>query len=1272
MTDVNDLLARLRNTSASSAASHEAMSLLQNPELPSAGEPASTASVSTPPPVGMASDRAANLLNLLKFNNSSSNASPSPLRLASQTGQVPGASATGSPQDALLKLLNSRNPSLSVRPQNAIDSANNESDRSSVLHPSSEPSAPTKTSPFGCVNPFNDLSATAPTASSGNGTHKNGALPLHSNGSVAKRPSPVPSPLPDGRTPLEALMGIGATAKDADTVSKTLQEVGEKANVEATDALSRVESSTSKALDRKPHQVHNAMQEAAKEIKEEMKDEEIRAAFQEGMPTPMAEAFQATIDQVANGEDIADSWESADAGEISRDVDGQASDEIFDTTIFDFPMKPFVTINVQGDAPPTAGVRDDVVMKIASLKREFDQVDRTLAAATNNHIVYAMAKGGGFRVIRQDDGSNKHLFRKSGNQIFNLGIASSTGGKAEPVLATGMNGSVYWTEVPVSGTVPLAEFDGTTQSFQFPPLPSQDDNTSGAQLKTRAKLSNKHSEFFAIGRGKSIYIIWPKLAMLPQYCDPTSRVVDTEKYLSERSLKIATGKAGKDFAFSQDDSIIVSLDKAGRLKFWDIQDHTDPDIATSSTIPRHVDVKVPLMILATSSPDKSWATSVQFIDKDRPFSKGSALRYLLVGSRQNHVITLWDLALGKPVQEVVFPQETETDPICSISYHAKTGHVIVGHPKRNSLYIITLSAPRYNLSHMTQALFIDRLAKRDSTLPKPDATAIMSSLREISLDSVGQLRSLEISGPVPTNDQDDDTVLEVYLMHSLGVTCLNLKKEDLGLGKDGKPVNPVNAEKSNKIKVEALRALPAFEGSDLGSEPGKKVSETGRNDTPSSKKAEASPKKLENASTNGKTQVSSSASTLPTASQSAASAIAPSPLKNGTSETPTASEVKLKTKAPSSANASSTATEAKRETIDVGATGQSNTLTSEDFASRISGTLGQTIATSMGGVLSRTFGEVLGDQLEKLYRRIDEDKRVSDAAGAAKQDAVLRLVSSTLTNNVEKSLAQIVNRSIQDSVVPSINTVVSKSIDKSISDTVAKQLQTALTKELKSALAPAISRAMQDPIMLRGVSDAVTAKISTHVEEVFAASLRNSIAPSFHKLAEESARSMGDDLEKRVREQLHTIELQRSEDGVQVAQLTSLTNEMLREMKAMVQEQNALRSELKLMRAEAQVVAPAPQTRATQGTLGDADLDRVASYMANGQRYDGTLAVSILHENLLSLHILISKLVAAHESPCRNVRQDLCKHRSRLHPRVESSDHLLGRRRAHRVAGFEH
>src|SRR5690606_22559522 len=111
------------------------------------------------------------------------------------------------------------------------------------------------------------------------------------------------------------------------------------------------------------------------------------------------------------------------------------------------------------------------------------------------------------------------------------------------------------------------------------------------------------------------------------------RVVDTDKLLKQCSLKINTGKAGKDFIFSQDDTLVVSLDKSGRVKFWDVRDLTAVKEGSDPLRPMpartSLEIKEPLMTLTTTPEgEKAWPTSVLLLDKFRPYQKRAALRYM--------------------------------------------------------------------------------------------------------------------------------------------------------------------------------------------------------------------------------------------------------------------------------------------------------------------------------------------------------------------------------------------------------------------------------------------------------------------------------------------------------------------------------------------------------------------------------------------------------------------------------------------------------------------
>ena len=152
--------------------------------------------------------------------------------------------------------------------------------------------------------------------------------------------------------------------------------------------------------------------------------------------------------------------------------------------------------------------------------------------------------------------------------------SAQPGDDREAVLATGVNGSIFWTSLSKSGAELFADDDVEEVGFVMPAVMTPEEQASGSQVKTRAKMSSRHPEYFAAARGSVIHIVAPETVKNKDYRNAKSHKINSEKYLAEHGLRIAMGKACKDFCFSEDDTVIVSLDKSGRFKFWDIKDLT--------------------------------------------------------------------------------------------------------------------------------------------------------------------------------------------------------------------------------------------------------------------------------------------------------------------------------------------------------------------------------------------------------------------------------------------------------------------------------------------------------------------------------------------------------------------------------------------------------------------------------------------------------------------------------------------------------------------------
>ncbi|KAL9028298.1 MAG: hypothetical protein Q9196_003322 [Gyalolechia fulgens] len=1134
---------------------------------------------------------------------------------------------------------------------------------------------PKKEPLFTYVNPFEQLAASSPR--NGNAAnpaaegYKRKSKRLTPEPSTSRRkitpaasdilqsveaPSPIPQPL-EGRTRVEALMGIGAPTKNAETVAEALNEVGRKVDQEAEKALAKAEGNAnektiSSGAERTPEHaeelaldaLEDEVRNTASKVKHELDKKENKGLLEEAMPAPVAEAVKDIID------DAAEAWESDDGGESPNRPE---DDRI--VRVYQFPLKPFVSIDIKRKKPSTLNVREDAVTHIARFRKEFDQIDRTLATATTEFIAYGSPKPGGLRLIRQDDGVAKHLFAEARDRIFNVSLStmptSSEG--LQTVLATGVSGTVYWATIMKPDTS-FSDLGLDKDGLIIPPTASQAENVSGGQLKTRAKKSSRHPEVFGIGRGKAIHIIFPYHAarsdhLLGGDSVGTGNTLDTEKYLKERNIKIVVGKAGKDFAFSEDDSVIVSLDKVGRLGFWDVTELLNLDNGSASKI-APIELRTPLVTFATaSSGEKSWPTSVMLVDKLRPYAKGIAQRYVLVGLKQNHTLQLWDLCLLKAVQELNFPHDSETDAICSIAYHPSSGIIVVGHPTRNSIYLVHLSAPRYNLPGMSQARFLQRLAQKDTHLPRPEATAIMSGLREYSFDMLGHIRSVDLV-PMDTNrrfaeDELDPPLFELYVLHSRGVTSLSVGKADLGWSSENKVLIPVDAEKKRYLSVKDLRELSQIAFSEPSSVNGDHLLSTAASATTKHKSAQATPKKGRHVRSEDRITVESTRAPERTDAdlgagpnggtdkgekkkkkkRDTAAAAASNPTDNGPQAGESAPTVIPAADSKPPATESAAAQAVSKSKTDESASKSELPQSVPNGASASLGFSGEFLDKELKRIehaVSAEFKLVLTQELEGLYRRFDDDKRVQSAAGAAKQDAMLRLVSATLGENVEKSLSRIIESNIQQAVIPAIVDMTTSALDRKLSETLTQQLHNTIPASLKLALHEAISRGVQNPDVLRILSEQLTDKLGGHVERELAIALHKTIMPAFQKLTASLAQKVSNEAHERLREQLQRAEAQHHSDSVKIDQLTELVRGLSGTVHAMAAAQSEFQQEV--LKLQQQVIH---EHRSSPGGSGSSQragavsrestimpkspeqeaLDSVSSLIAAGRLEEGTI-----------------------------------------------------------------
>jgi WD40 repeat protein len=972
-----------------------------------------------------------------------------------------------------------------------------------------------------------------------------------------------------------------------------------------------------------PQSVSKKLEEVSAQVEDQVAQALANATKQDVSVKAKANIVPA-VEKQAGDETVDTDWSTAEDEDAKQEEDAKVE-------VFNFPMKPFVTLQLLSSrvARPFRPSTWDSATPIARLKKEFSHDDRALATASQSHIIYAVVPSEkkpdtGLKIIRQEDGKNKHVWAKSSERLCNVQVSSITQGDVESVLATGVNGTIFYTTLAKSRGDLFDDDNVEAQGFIMSPPPNSDEPSSSSTfgtssaIKTRAKLSNRHSDqYFAVARGRQIHLIAPEIVKDRAYTDQKTYTVHTEKYLAENSLSINTAKAGKDFCFSEDDTTLISLDKVGKVKFWDIRSLTSAiesvNQGSLDKAPRN-ELKEPIYSFAAgASPlhpdDKMSPSSVMLLDKDRPCAKGVALRYLLVGFQQNHILQLWDLGLGKCVQELRFPESPgSTNAMCTVNYHPKSGILCVSHPGRNSIYFIHLSAPRYNLPPLSQAAYIGLLARQDQSLPRPDSTAIMSGMREYSLGKIGELRSVDmLKTPFPTGNAPEDaafeTLFELYIEHSKGVVGMLIKRDDLGWDAKGKMVKPKDAIEAGLVKVGELNPPRPAESANT-SQP--EILQ--RQPTKSRKDREAKPEpKPEH-----KVPAKENAQPTPAAATNDNTSLPPQ--SKQIPEAPSATNPPIMTADDYTLAAQKPKTPSKEREVEA----EKTAVAQEPVAKPQPSPKKSNAKVATPTVVDSNVQDVLTKEFAALYQKLDQDKRVADASSAAKQDAILRLVSSTLTENVESTLHKIVSTSIENKVIPALTSNTSKVIERKLAETLNTQVSESIAKELKAAVPGAISAALRDSQVTRALSSHIVDEVTKQVKMDMGGLVQRSMQTVQTNMASQMTQSTQStqkailDIESKLGASLREVSEHQSQQNAMLAQLSASVRDLSSLVQSMKEDQSRVLSQAAQQTAPQASPAPAQveseaETVVAQQQEEPTEVERLTHMLRNAEYQQATI-----------------------------------------------------------------
>lgn len=253
-----------------------------------------------------------------------------------------------------------------------------------------------------------------------------------------------------------------------------------------------------------------------------------------------------------------------------------------------------------------------------------------------------------------------------------------------------------------------------------------------------------------------------------------------------------------------------------------------------------------------------------------------------------------------------------------------------------------------------------------------------------------------------------------------------------------------------------------------------------------------------------------------------------------------------------------------------------------------------------------------------LDRRIDEDKRIQQAAGDAKQDAILRLLSSTLTDNVEQVIGRIVMNNIQQSVLPAISSVTSAAIERKLGESVSRSLTATLPAELHAIVPEAIKKIFNQPEFMARIGEAVSRPLVYSVEQGISKTICDSLIPAFKQLLHETTTKSAAESDRKHNETIQALERMHIQDTQRIDQLTNTVKSLADIVQVMAKSQAEFQDQVQRAQAEyvqayEQTGEPEPAPRAPTPppppTPEQLEAEETERFLRNGRYEEGTIKV---------------------------------------------------------------
>ena len=233
-------------------------------------------------------------------------------------------------------------------------------------------------------------------------------------------------------------------------------------------------------------------------------------------------------------------------------------------------------------------------------------------------------------------------------------------------------------------------------------------------------------------------------------------------------------------------------------------------------------------------------------------------------------------------------------------------------------------------------------------------------------------------------------------------------------------------------------------------------------------------------------------------------------------------------------------------------------------------------ASTYSSVESSGIEALIKSEFESLSQTLAQDRLQQDATAASRQEAVLKVVSRTLSENVEDSLSRVVTEGLSKIMLSPIKEVVASTVDRNLSTALTQAMKVSVPRELEKSLPAALGQTLKDKQLLRSVADLVSHNVAQQVDAHFAAAMRETITPAITKLAAGAAKDMITNVERRFSEQLRLVEHQQQKDDIKIDRLLESVDKLQLTVQALSESQLKFHTDSQNLLVQMQTLQTSP------------------------------------------------------------------------------------------------